>query len=60
MPSHAGATNLDVGSPFPNQAQVVGVTGRVIEAFAGPGLTGWRIGVSGSDNRYGSGLGHRR
>ena len=43
--------------PIPGSAQVVGVTGRVIEALSGPGLSGWRIGVSGSDNRYGSGLG---
>ena len=42
---------------IPNQAQVIGVTGRVVSALAGPGLTGWRIGVAGSDNRYGSGLG---
>jgi hypothetical protein len=28
-----------------------------VTALTGPGLAGWRIGVSGSDNRYGSGLG---
>ena len=39
------------------QAQVIGVTGRVIAAIAGPGLSGWRIGVAGSGDRYGSGLG---
>ena len=33
------------------------MTGRVVEALTGPGLTGWRVGVSGADNRYGSGLG---
>ena len=42
---------------IPASAQVVGVTGRVVGALSGPGLTGWRIGVAGSDNRYGSGLG---
>ena len=42
---------------IPNQAQVVGVTGRVVSPLSGPGLEGWRIGVAGSDNRYGSGLG---
>ena len=42
---------------IPNQAQVVGVTGRVVAALSGPGLASWRIGVPGSDNRYGSGLG---
>ena len=36
---------------------MLGVTGRVVAALAGPGLTGWRIGVAGSDSRYGSGLG---
>ena len=36
---------------------MLGVTGRVVAALAGPGLTGWRIGVAGSDNRYGAGLG---
>jgi hypothetical protein len=51
-----GATN-STGVAIPAQAQVVGVTGRVIAALTGAGLTGWRIGVAGSDNRYGSGLG---
>jgi hypothetical protein len=51
-----GASNLTAVS-IPNQAQVLGVTGRVVAALTGQGLTGWRIGVAGSDNRYGSGLG---
>ena len=51
-----GASNLTAVG-IPNQAQVLGVTGRVVAALAGPGLTGWRIGIAGSDNRYGSGLG---
>lgn len=42
---------------IPGGAQVLGVTGRVVVALAGSGLTGWRIGVSGSENRYGSGIG---
>ncbi len=42
---------------IPGGSQVIGVTGRVVAALSGPGLTGWRIGVDGSDNRYGSGLG---
>ena len=29
----------------------------VLEPLAGPGLTGWSIGVPGSGDRYGSGLG---
>lgn len=51
----AGASNL-TSVPIPAQAQVIGVTGRVITALTG-GLSGWRVGVAGSDNRYGSGLG---
>ena len=52
-PGASNATSVAI----PGQAQVVGVTGRVVEALAGSGLGGWRIGVAGSDNRYGSGLG---
>jgi hypothetical protein len=52
----AGATNT-TAVVIPERAQVLGVTGRVTGALSGPGLTGWRVGVSGSDNRYGSGLG---
>jgi hypothetical protein len=52
----AGASNLtSVG--IPSHAQLVGVTGRVVSALAGPGLTGWKVGVSGADNRYGAGIG---
>ena len=51
-----GATNL-TATVVPVQAQVLGVTGRVVASLTGPGLTGWRIGVAGSDDRYGSGLG---
>lgn len=54
-PVTAGATNLTVET-IPGQAQVLGVTGRVIAGLSG-GLATWRIGVGGSDNRYGSGLG---
>lgn len=52
----AGATNTTAVA-VPGHAQVIGVTGRVLVAVSGPGVTGWRIGVAGSDNRYGSGLG---
>jgi hypothetical protein len=55
-PVTSGATN-STAVAIPAQAQVIGVTGRVVETLEGPSLTGWRIGVSGSDNRYGSGLG---
>jgi hypothetical protein len=51
-----GASNATLVA-IPAQAQVVGVSGRVIAALSGSGLTSWRIGVAGSDNRYGSGLG---
>ena len=51
-----GTTNT-TATAIPAQAQVIGVTGRVIGAVGGSGLTGWRLGVAGSDNRYGSGLG---
>jgi hypothetical protein len=51
-----GSTNA-TAVVIPSHAQVIGVTGRVITALTGSGLSGWRIGVGGSDNRYGSGLG---
>jgi hypothetical protein len=35
---------------------VFGVTGRVLADITGT-LTSWRLGVSGSDDRYGSGIG---
>lgn len=52
----AGSSNL-TSTVIPEQSQVIGVTGRVVGALVGSGLTAWRIGVAGSDNRYGSGLG---
>jgi hypothetical protein len=52
----AGQTNL-TSVLIPSHSQVVGVTARVILAMSGTGLSGWRVGVSGSDARYGSGLG---
>lgn len=52
-PGPSNATTVEI----PAFAQVLGVTGRVVEAVTGAGLTGWRLGVAGSDNRYGSGLG---
>lgn len=54
---------IEAGSGFdslieiPDRAMVIGVTGRVITAVEGAGLTGWRIGVAESTNRYGSGIG---
>ncbi len=51
-----GATNTTLVS-IPSHSQVIAVSGRVITGLSGTGVTGWRIGVSGSDNRYGSGIG---
>lgn len=42
---------------IPDKAIVLGVTGRVIEPLAGPGLTTWRLGTNDSTDRYGSGIG---
>ncbi|MFT3973800.1 MAG: DUF2793 domain-containing protein [Amaricoccus sp.] len=55
----AGATNLTTVL-IPAGAQVLGISSRVEAALTGTALTGWRIGVAGSDNRYGSGLGLAR
>lgn len=52
---NAGATS-QTANIIPNGSQVVGVTGRVLQQITGAGLTGWELGVSGSANRYGSGL----
>lgn len=41
---------------IPALAQVIGVTGRVSVAISGT-ATAWRLGVPGSNDRYGSGLG---
>ncbi len=43
--------------PIPSHSILFGLTGRVTEAISGTGLTTWRIGVDGGDNRYGAGLG---
>ena len=42
---------------IPDRAVVFGVTARVTDDIVGSGVTGWRIGVSGSSDRYGSGIG---
>lgn len=41
----------------PDRAIVTGVTARVLSDITGASLTSWRLGVAGSDNRYGSGIG---
>lgn len=52
----AGTTN-STAVVIPKQAQILGITGRVIAAVTGTNVTGWRIGVSGAADRYGTGLG---
>lgn len=54
-----GTTNATLVK-IPAGAQVIGVSGRVTATITGTGITGWRAGVVGSDNRYGSGLGLAR
>ncbi len=51
----AGATSTTTVE-IPQYAMVFAVTGRIKAAFTGT-LTDWDLGVSGSGNRYGSGLG---
>lgn len=51
----SGATSAVVGA-IPAQMMVTGVSGRVTAALGGD-ATGWSLGVSDSNNRYGSGLG---
>ena len=51
----AGASNA-VTAALPAGSMVIGVTGRVTSVVTGA-LASWRIGVAGSDNRYGSGIG---
>lgn len=51
----AGTTST-VSYALPGQSVVYGVTGRVLSDITGTGLTGFSLGVSGSSDRYGSGL----
>ncbi len=50
-------TTSNTGVIIPNNAIVYGVTARVEAAITGTGILSWSLGVSGSLNRYGSGLG---
>jgi hypothetical protein len=50
-----GATSI-VPLALPASTVVHAITGRVTVPMSGS-LTGWRLGIGGSDNRYGSGLG---
>lgn len=56
VPGAQNSTSVQI----PAACQVVGVTGRVLEAIVGTNLAGWQLGVQGSTNRYGSGLGVAR
>lgn len=51
-----GGRTVATGVFIPANVLVLGVTGRVVAPITGT-LTSWMIGVSGADNRFGSGLG---
>ncbi|WP_425090953.1 DUF2793 domain-containing protein [Tropicimonas sp. S265A] len=50
-----GSTN-ETAVHIPASSVVLGITGRVISEISGT-LASWRLGVAGSDDRYGTGLG---
>ncbi|WP_112323306.1 DUF2793 domain-containing protein [Oceanibium sediminis] len=52
----APGTSSTVSAAIPGGSVVFGVSGRVTEAITGT-VSSWSLGVSGSGNRYGSGLG---
>ena len=51
----AGGTS-DTAPVIPAQSSVIGVTARVLTTISGSAAA-WRLGVAGSDDRYGTGLG---
>lgn len=51
-----GADNATVIT-IPSHSIVHCITARVLGAITGAGITGWKLGVSGSADRHGSGLG---
>lgn len=53
----AGATN-QTSVVIPHHSSVVGITARVTEEITFSGATTFKLGVSGADDRYGSGFGH--
>lgn len=53
----AGATN-QTSVVIPDHSSVVGITARVTEEIIFSGAATFKLGVSGADNRYGSGFGH--
>jgi hypothetical protein len=50
----AGETTVPI---IPDKAVVFGVTGRVLDAVTGAGLTSWNLGTVDAPGRYGSGYG---
>lgn len=48
---------FDAALVIPDRAVVIGITGRVVSQVTGSGLSGWRLGVADSTNRYGSSIG---
>ena len=52
----AGESNL-TSIVVPANTQILAVTGRVKMSIVGAGLSGWRLGVEGADDRYGSNIG---
>jgi hypothetical protein len=52
----AGGTSHTTIGVIPEATSVMAITGRIISGFDG-GVTSWALGVSGSVDRYGSGLG---
>ncbi|MFV0473523.1 MAG: DUF2793 domain-containing protein [Pikeienuella sp.] len=53
----APGSGFDTALMIPDRAVVIGVTGRVLRPIEGASLTGWRLGVAGSTNRYGASIG---
>lgn len=45
---------------IPKFAQVIAISGRVLEPISGPGLSTWRVGVEGATRRYATDLGTAR
>ncbi|MEM9715875.1 MAG: DUF2793 domain-containing protein [Pseudomonadota bacterium] len=52
----AGSTN-QTDPILPNHGHVLAVSGRIISEITADTGSDWQLGVTGSDNRYGSGLG---
>lgn len=53
----AAGPSFQTSLTIPDRAVVIGVSARVTADIAGAGVTGWRVGVAGSTDRYGGGIG---